>query len=548
MATYAQELFQQFRAPSPGTSDTSLQFFSEYLRPGAADSDVGWHGCSAHANGESSSSQLAGHGFATAAGAVMPFAFQPRLVVQQPATVPPLTGHYQAQPDFPIVLGADAVQHSSQAPAFSLGPGFATSPTSLEDRPPSPAALRRRGRRPKPRLPDLQQKLEALTEQFNQLSHENVFMRSKLKILERMVPLWDQRAGLLRKLLSSAQEQAPQAEAAAPAAPAAAAAGYGATSHPVLQSWDQTSVRDQLAGSEVCPSTAVARSVLHPQRAGIRVGTGIKLHRAYTTAAKTFLDPNPHKGARKGAAGLPPLVAMFPGPDDELPPMSPEVIRHLSNVTKEDFCMLWRQICTQFGVLLVGAEMHGVGSPPYQRFERYYQNMLTYMDKIMLLTPTCFLSCMYMNVETGLHERPNDQFWVSCARALQLNPQQLRDVASLATMYERNMAPMVQQRQQLAAQLSTGLAEAASVSACRRGLESRIEVDELARQLERNTLKEKLKHQNVSDFLCSSLLTPLQLAKLIVGAYPYILDPIALLHAFITLGGSGANQQLQQAQ
>lgn len=40
----------------------------------------------------------------------------------------------------------------------------------------------RRGRKPKPRLPDLQSQLDSLSQQFERLSSENIFLKSKLKV------------------------------------------------------------------------------------------------------------------------------------------------------------------------------------------------------------------------------------------------------------------------------------------------------------------------------------------------------------------------------
>lgn len=41
---------------------------------------------------------------------------------------------------------------------------------------------RKRGRKPKPRLPDLQQRLVGLYKEMQQLSKENIFLRNKLKV------------------------------------------------------------------------------------------------------------------------------------------------------------------------------------------------------------------------------------------------------------------------------------------------------------------------------------------------------------------------------
>ncbi|EFJ50521.1 hypothetical protein VOLCADRAFT_88957 [Volvox carteri f. nagariensis] len=235
------------------------------------------------------------------------------------------------------------------------------------------------------------------------------------------------------------------------------------------------------------------------------------------------------------AGGTPAVLALCPAPNGEVPEITLAALEDLKGVTAHDFRLLWKHICLQLGVLVAGAEVHGPGSSPYIRLERFLERALSYMDKITLLSPACFVHSMYTNVETGQPERPSDSFWITCARSLQLSPQQLSEVNSLAAVYEQNVIPVVQQRLQLAMQLTSRLGAATGPQrpGSRNGALTAVStIDELAEQLERNVLKEHQTHWNIGDFLCSSVLTPLQVAKALTVAYPYIPDGVAMLHAF----------------
>ncbi len=48
----------------------------------------------------------------------------------------------------------------------------------------------------------------------------------------------------------------------------------------------------------------------------------------------------------------------------------------------------------QMGILESSANVHGPGSPPHVRLERYVERALSYLDKVKVLAPTSFLQSM----------------------------------------------------------------------------------------------------------------------------------------------------------
>ncbi|GIL85339.1 hypothetical protein Vretimale_10689 [Volvox reticuliferus] len=436
---------------------------------------------------------------------------------------------------------------------------------------------RKRGRKPKPRLPDLQQRLHALNEQFEQLSKENIFLRDKLKVLERVVPYRDESVGFLTQLHSSATHMhvvhmaGLQTNSAVPLAAARTARGAlplltpqkGPKLSPAASEETDNSLGSGLSTAMTGLSSEAQSSHMQDSRSNTDgepgAGASYTSNAAAGIAVFASLMATDFAGLSRIASassqqhgwqqnmqqldrhagnatpyGAPTVLGLCPAPDGEVPAITPAALEELKRITSQQFCMLWKHICLQLGVLVTGAEVHGPGSSPYVRLERFLERALSYMDKITLLSPACFVQSMYMNVETGQPERPSDNFWITCARALKLSAQQLKEVNSLAAVYEQNVVPVVQQRLQLSMQLASRLSAGTGSQRgnSRDALTALSAVDELAEKLERNVLKEHQTHSNIGDFLCSSVLTPLQVAKALTVCYPYIPDGVAMLHAF----------------
>ncbi|KAG2430771.1 hypothetical protein HYH02_013610 [Chlamydomonas schloesseri] len=534
----------------------------------------------------------------------------------------------------------------------------------------------KRGRKRKPRMPELQAQLESLAEQFSKLHQENEFLKNKLKVLERVVPYRDESAAALTQLLASAaaaQAAADQRSKAAAAGAGAAcgespysssgesdgsdsdyasdeedeeeeqggsgddssnagrAKGLGQSETAAAVGWGHSDVGEAGAGlagtlpGSQCSSlptcsgssssaadggsqrgaeggavgsgTAGGRSRGRSSGGGGAGGGGGGGHsdnqrpasRAPQLPARPSgskppqtmpLKPDPgqkqHQHQQQSSASLrterqlqsslqqqqqqatsaapqqpkqPAVLALCPTPDGESRELTAGDVEELRRVTPEQFRQLWKHMCMQLGVLVAGAEVHGPGSPPFARLERFLAACLAYCDKISLLAPACFVHSMYTNIETGQSERPPDSFWMTCARALQLTPAQLEEVTSLASVYEQNVVPVVQQRLQLAARLSDTLAAAtAAPTTGGETLTALSEVDALAEQLQRNVLKEHQAHWDIGDFLCSSVLTRFQVAKALTVCFPHIPDGVAMLHAFKILSEQLKQQQQQQQQ
>ncbi|KXZ51320.1 hypothetical protein GPECTOR_13g807 [Gonium pectorale] len=236
-------------------------------------------------------------------------------------------------------------------------------------------------------------------------------------------------------------------------------------------------------------------------------------------------------------AGVPPLptvLAFCPGPDGEVRELTQEATEQLKRLTTAEFRMLWRHMCMQAGLLVPAAEALGPGSTQNARLERFLSRIISYISKVLLLSPEPYLRSLNVNLETGRQERPGDDFWASIGAAIKFTPEQLEEVGSLCTVLEQKVAPVLQERSALMQQLSVLMAAVTGHSSrctTNNAVEAYSAVDDLADRLQRNALKERFAHGDTGAFLCWSVMNPLQLGKSLTACYPYIPDSVAIMQS-----------------
>ncbi|PNW83717.1 hypothetical protein CHLRE_05g240350v5 [Chlamydomonas reinhardtii] len=236
---------------------------------------------------------------------------------------------------------------------------------------------------------------------------------------------------------------------------------------------------------------------------------------------------------------VPLIVALCPGLEDgEVPDIPPAAIEELKRVGVAEFCLLWKHIAMQSSLLGAGAEAAGPGSAKAARLSRYMERMTEYLDKVIRLSPLCWLQSMHVNVETGLRERPSDDYWLAVGRYANLSRPQLQEVAHLAQLLDQAVEPVVQERARLASQLSSHIRNTPARPTALDATAALTAVDELAELLQRNMQLELRTHDNVTDFLWLSTLSPVQGARVVAAAYPFVPDALAILHACRQLLGS----------
>ncbi|KAG2449008.1 hypothetical protein HYH02_005762 [Chlamydomonas schloesseri] len=417
-----------------------------------------------------------------------------------------------------------------------------------------PSRPGKRGRKPFPKLADLQQKLDELSQQHRTLASENVFLKNKLKVLERVVPLRDEAVNSLSAAINPASF--PAAETASipldrPAYPplSPTPSGESGGSWPGAAPAADEARQDEAVTSSGGPSVSATCSYDESARSGNRmvapcsgvstdVLLGVAAFSSVSTCGTSLCSARAHarRSSPRVSCGAAPsgvqhqhqqavsLVALCPGLDGEAAPLTAAAAEELRYSTSEQVRGLWRHVCMQLGVLVTGAEVHGPGSAPAARLERYVQRLGCFLDKLALLAPSSILDSMYTSVESGLPERPSDAFWFTCARSLQLSQQQVSELAALSAYHRENVASLVQQRMQAAAQLTLHATQQPGAAAC--GGQ-----DDLVQQLAITVEKEHAACRDLSDYVRTSVLTPLQVAKLTTAAFPLIPDWVALLHS-----------------
>eukprot|EP00198_Chlamydomonas_reinhardtii_P008424 XP_001697761.1 predicted protein [Chlamydomonas reinhardtii] len=170
--------------------------------------------------------------------------------------------------------------------------------------------------------------------------------------------------------------------------------------------------------------------------------------------------------------------------DGEVPDIPPAAIEELKRVGVAEFCLLWKHIAMQVG------------------------------DGRLMV---------------------DGKWWMAGNGGWMMA---LQEVAHLAQLLDQAVEPVVQERARLASQLSSHIRNTPARPTALDATAALTAVDELAELLQRNMQLELRTHDNVTDFLWLSTLSPVQGARVVAAAYPFVPDALAILHACRQLLGS----------
>ncbi|KAG2498508.1 hypothetical protein HYH03_003759 [Edaphochlamys debaryana] len=348
-----------------------------------------------------------------------------------------------------------------------------------------PQGPRRRGRKPGPKLPDLEARLAALKAEHSRLSADNTFMSSRVKVLEVVVPQRADAAAALAPLLSR-------------------------ISSPTLPSTEPSVLLASFCSGASSSSESTSR---------------------HTDA----------KVVDQASADAAVASALCPGPDGEAPPLTADSLQRLRQTTPSGVQALWRQVCMQLGVMSASAQAHGPGSPAAARLARYLAAALSASERLALLAPAAWLGAMYTDCETGCRQYPGESFWATCVRSAALTPAQIAEAAELAAAAQRSAAEASRRRQPLAAALAAASAPASASAPAGCSGRGAAEAQALASSLASALVADQRYAADAWSALCSSVLSPLQVARVLSAAYPFLPDPAALLSACQSLHATGAS-------
>ncbi|GLC44759.1 hypothetical protein PLESTF_001055500 [Pleodorina starrii] len=156
----------------------------------------------------------------------------------------------------------------------------------------------------------------------------------------------------------------------------------------------------------------------------------------------------------------------------------------------------------------------------------------------------CNMRCV--NLETGAEQEfPPDNFWSLVVAGMKLDAQQVANCKSALGLYRERMSVVLAERRSLAAQMSTCLtalqleeADGRALPGSMRREQLTLDAEEAASALDANVAMEGHTTSLARDLLGSNLFSRLQVARACVLSYPYFPDALAIITAAV--GDDGA--------
>jgi len=116
------------------------------------------------------------------------------------------------------------------------------------------------------------------------------------------------------------------------------------------------------------------------------------------------------------------------------------------------------------------------------------------------------------------------------------------DCLAALDLFDSKMSVVIRERTQLVTSIQTSSSVVPTYQAF--SLSSSEPLDSLASALLRNVQLERNAHNLMSDYLCSRVLSPLQLAKAAAASYPYIPDVSAIVRSTKRWGTASSSASL----
>mmetsp|Transcript_20276 Transcript_20276/g.56498 ORF Transcript_20276/g.56498 Transcript_20276/m.56498 type:complete len:437 (-) Transcript_20276:655-1965(-) len=379
--------------------------------------------------------------------------------------------------------------------------------------------------RQKLKAKDLADELQAKQMMHDALQAENMVLLRKVKVLESVLTM---RENKLRQLsLEKAQQQQQQQQ----------------------QGESETQGQSPLQ-PESCP---VHQPIMQPHRiAQHQLGKQQQEQQFSLAGGEQALLPDPPAyGKELSLQNIPP-VAMW----------DQRWMRRMKQVTPTEWRRLWLEFMRESSMFALGAEAHGYGSVAYDQLTQVVQTYFGILDQITLMTPAVYYDSLYVNIATGCPEIPPVRHWEAVAKAVAQvadappsrpcpaifeedetqkdarevpHKQKVQECLAALELFDDRMSSVLQERAQLATSIQSYLHQdrhsTPKHAAAGDSLMAGVPLANWAAMLAANVDAEQNAHNCMSDYLCARVLSPLQLVRAVAASYPFIPDVTAIVRS-----------------
>ncbi|GFR43400.1 hypothetical protein Agub_g4480 [Astrephomene gubernaculifera] len=370
---------------------------------------------------------------------------------------------------------------------------------------------------------DLQKRLDALLQEHVVVEAENARLKTRLRVLEAVIPVREHQARLAQSQPPRAPPQQPDPMLAClmDMASGPSSCATSPTQHDFGGCLNMTSraAADDACYGERKPDSMAANSPAiapHAPDSSVPCSSGAACASSSCTAAIT---------GTAGCAG---------GADQPVSkPYSTSEARWLDT---------WRTWVREAALLLQANDARP-NELYVRRLEDAFAKLKAEVVYLGLRHPELICNMRCVNMETGAeNEVPPDSFWTVVAAGMRLTSAQISDCRSALALYRERMSVVLAERRTLATKLSAAMnalqaeeAEGRASPGSMRRDQLTFQVEEVTAALAANVEAEGHTTSLARDLLGSSLFSRVQCARGSVLSYPYFPDALAIITHAVAL-------------
>ncbi|KAK9814332.1 hypothetical protein WJX72_004099 [[Myrmecia] bisecta] len=209
--------------------------------------------------------------------------------------------------------------------------------------------------------------------------------------------------------------------------------------------------------------------------------------------------------------------------EDQALTLTPEQVKAM---TRTDLVLIWKEYVKQLAICLAEVE-ETPESPALERIKQLTNESTILVMRTGICNPVMSKSFVASQLEgmRATEDEENPDMWLPVARSLNLSPQQREDLGQLRRLFLQKMAAIVAARGEIHGELLAAMPK--TVGSRHTALQFLKAHDSIDR-LKRNLREEHVLKLDWISTVFKHMLTPVQVARCMVQAYPWCPDTLAI--------------------
>mmetsp|Transcript_26992 Transcript_26992/g.49674 ORF Transcript_26992/g.49674 Transcript_26992/m.49674 type:complete len:416 (-) Transcript_26992:1209-2456(-) len=222
--------------------------------------------------------------------------------------------------------------------------------------------------------------------------------------------------------------------------------------------------------------------------------------------------------------------------------INPNLCQALTKAQVEERAVsLWLSFVRQCSLHIVAFDTHSQSKFHVERLSEQISTFHKELNNLIVDRPQAWYDLLQCNLETGKVDPPPEEHWLAVANAVPISDEQVQDCKAALSFFKEKMGSILEERKQISTTMFDRLSKPhfTSITQVIRS-DLQLQVETLTTQMRDNVLRERSMKSIIWDFLGLSVFTTYQTAKMYCISYPYILDSVAVLNAYVKTATAAA--------